>query len=313
MVKVSICIPTYNNAQEVKHLLDSVYVQDYKDIEINVSDDSTNTEIEELVKYYQEQFAGEQIEFHYIHNQKPLGHVFNWNAAIEMAAGEYIKIMFSDDWFTDTHSLSSFVRMLEENPAADIAFSGSRQVFLADVNSKKMKRQTDASECKSYDRCASEDFLTRLRENYRYLFLGNQIGAPSAVIYRRTQVIALFDEDSNWASDMFLYFDILSRNPNFVSTKEPLVSIGVHEHQYTESFANKDLRIYNDYRHLYKKYQLQDLRECRKYFLKKFVVKYHMTMREAVRLGNSRGAYIAAHLMEFWESLNCFIRSRVKH
>lgn len=312
MVKVSICIPTYNNVQEVKHLLDSVYEQSYKNIEVNVSDDSTNSEIEELAKVYQKRFEEEHIAFHYVHNHKPLGHIFNWNAAIEMATGEYIKIMFSDDWFTETSSLSEFVRMLEENPTADIAFSGSRQVFLADEKMDKLKQQINASEKKNYDRWASEEFLTKLRKDYRHLFLGNQIGAPSAVIYRRKQVAALFDEESNWASDIFLYFDILRENPSFVSTKAPLISIGVHEHQYTESFTDKDMRIYNDYRYLYTKYGLHESKDCKTFFLKKFIVKYRMGMQEAVRLEIGRAAYVVACITEFTDTLKCFISSRIK-
>ena len=111
MPKVSICIPSYNNADEVKHLLESIYEQEYRDFEVNISDDSTNDEIAEVVQRFQERYGKEQI--HYIHNEKGLGHIFNWNAAIKMATGEYIKIMFSDDWFTDSKSLGAFVAMLD--------------------------------------------------------------------------------------------------------------------------------------------------------------------------------------------------------
>ena len=49
-VKVSICIPCYNNADEVKRLLESIYSQDYTDFEVNLSDDSTNDATEALVQ-----------------------------------------------------------------------------------------------------------------------------------------------------------------------------------------------------------------------------------------------------------------------
>ena len=48
--KVSICIPCYNNADEVERLLKSVYCQNYTDFEVNLSDDSTNGETENLVR-----------------------------------------------------------------------------------------------------------------------------------------------------------------------------------------------------------------------------------------------------------------------
>jgi len=53
MPKVSICIPTYNNADEVEHLLQTIYEQDYTDYEINISDDSDNNETADIVSKYQ--------------------------------------------------------------------------------------------------------------------------------------------------------------------------------------------------------------------------------------------------------------------
>ena len=46
MPKVSVCIPTYNNLELFKKCLNSVLVQEFKDYEIIVSDDSNNDEIE---------------------------------------------------------------------------------------------------------------------------------------------------------------------------------------------------------------------------------------------------------------------------
>lgn len=309
MPKVSICIPTYNNADEVKHLLESIYEQDYTDFEVNISDDSTNEEIAVVVKAYQEQYGKEQIRYN--HNEKGLGHIFNWNAAIKMAAGEYIKIMFSDDWFTDSKSLGEFVRMLDENQDALLAFSGSRQVMLDGQSIEDVKHVTQEHAKGSYDRHASEEFITGLRQDYRNLFCGNQIGAPSACIYRRGSSLVLFDEKSNWASDMFLYFDLLERAPEFVYTKAPLISIGVHANQYTESFSEKDMRIYNDYRYMYTKYHLQESKACRACFTEQFLIKYHKGLQEAKALGINSGMYWKKWFHEQVETVICFVKHRL--
>lgn len=303
-IKVSICVPTYNNADEVDRLLASIAQQDFKAYEVNVSDDSTDDRIEKLV-------AQKYPTVNYVHNQKPYGHIFNWNEAIKLAKGEYIKIMFSDDWFTDSHSLGAFVSLLDDNPEAMLAFSGSRQVMLDDQDSSAVNHVTQEHRQSAYDRCASDEFIDALGKDYRHLFLGNQIGAPSAVIYRRGDRPALFDEQSNWASDLFLYFDLLGQSPRFACTKQPLVSIGVHEHQYTESFSEKDLRIYNDYRYMYTKYHLQESQECREYFTEQFIVKYHQGLSEAKALGIGAGLYIKKYLAEFIESIRCFVGSRL--
>lgn len=292
--KVSICAPAYNNAPEVERLLQSVYAQTYTDFEVNISDDSTDGAVEQVVLAFQKQHTN----IRYIHNETPYGHIFNWNAAIKMARGAYIKIMFSDDWFTDEKSLGAYVALLDKSPDAYLAFAGSRQVSLD-------------NEMKYYDRHATPQYIGRLRKDYRQLFLGNEIGAPSAVMYRRGESLTLFDEKSNWASDMYLYFDLLRKSPKFVFTTKPLTSIGVHEHQYTESFSEKDLRIYNDYRYMYEKYGLRESRACREYFTKQFLVKYGKGIGEARKLGIEPSMYLKACAHEFGGSVRCFVRARL--
>lgn len=304
---VSICIPCYNNAVEVERLLNSIVEQSYKDYEVNISDDSTNDETEKMMDKFRNQIE----KLNYRHNEKPFGHIFNWNEAIKMATGEYIKIMFSDDWFTDKKSLASYVKLLDENPRAMLAFSGSRQVMLDYEHSDSLVHLEDENRKQSYDRCADDEFIHNLREDYRYLYLGNQIGAPSAVIYRRGEEVTLFDEKSNWASDMYLYFDLLIKSREFAYTKEPLVSIGVHEHQYTEMFAERDMRVYNDYRQLYTKYELRNSKNCRDFFLRNYVLKYKTGIKEAKNLSISSSEYLWALLREWKDTICCFIKNRI--
>nr|MCR4832765.1 glycosyltransferase [Butyrivibrio sp.] len=47
-VKVSICVPTYNNPEDVSRLLQSIARQTYKDYEVCISDDSTDDKIEKI-------------------------------------------------------------------------------------------------------------------------------------------------------------------------------------------------------------------------------------------------------------------------
>lgn len=293
MPKVSICVPAYNNADELDRLLKSIYTQNYTDFEINISDDSDNSDIEQLLKKYP--------NVNYKHNKEPLGHIYNWNSAIKMSSeeSEYIKIMFSDDWFTNNNSLGEFVHMLDSNRECSLAFCGSKQVMLDE-------------EGVFYTRCAEDSFINSLRVDYMHLFLGNQIGAPSAVIYRRGNKLSLFDEKSNWASDMYLYFDILKNNPKFTFTREPLVSIGVHNNQYTQSFSKNDPRIYDDYKQMYEKYGLRESKACREYFTEKFIIKYNKGLDEAKAMGIETSIYHKKYLQELQAAVKCFVASRIK-
>ena len=359
--KVSICIPCYQQAMDVRRLLDSILQQDYTDFEVILTDDSGDDEVERVAADYRDRIVaktGEETSFFYQRNPVRLGHVRNWNAALQKAEGEYIKIMFSDDWFTFPTSLSTFVRMLKEHPDAVLSFSGSRQSILAGEDSQKnLKHLNRKSEGKSWDRAADEAFLTALRKDFRILFQSDQIGAPSAVLYRRGDAVQLFDEESGFASDVFLYMELLSKAekerergrrapsgktipeaapetaPRTFMTKagdratgadeaqirdlglcvcsgEPLTTIGIHEHQYTESFGEKDERIYKDYRLLFQKYELRKSREYSRYFADKYLAKYHKPYAEAKELGIPFSVFVTAHLREILATVQSFIKAR---
>ena len=377
--KVSICIPCYQQAMDVRRLLDSILQQDYIDFEVILTDDSRDDEVEQVAADYRNRIVektGEETSFFYQRNPVRLGHVKNWNAALIKAGGEYIKIMFSDDWFTFPTSLSRFVRMLDEHPDAVLAFSGSRQsILVGEDTQKNLKHLNRKKEGKSWDREADEAFLTALRKDFRILFQSDQIGAPSAVLYRRGDAVQLFDEESGFASDVFLYMELLSKAekerergrrapgtsvktaleaaveiapeaapettpeaasetaPRISTTKagdratgadeteirdlglcvctgEPLTTIGIHEHQYTESFGTKDERIYKDYRLLFQKYELQKSREYGKYFADEYLAKYHKPYAEAKRLGIPLSVFLTACLRELLATAQSFIRAR---
>lgn len=367
--KVSICIPCYQQAMDVRRLLDSILQQDYTDFEVILTDDSGDDEVERVAADYRDRIVaktGEETSFFYQRNPVRLGHVRNWNAALQKAGGEYIKIMFSDDWFTFPTSLSTFVRMLKEHPDAVLSFSGSRQSILVGEDSQKnLKHLNRKSEGKSWDRAADEAFLTALRKDFRILFQSDQIGAPSAVLYRRGDAVQLFDEESGFASDVFLYMELLSKaekkrerggrahlgktTPEAASetapeaapetaprtsmtkagdratgadeaeirdlglcvcTGEPLTTIGIHEHQYTESFGEKDDRIYKDYRLLFQKYELRKSREYSRYFADVYLAKYHKPYAEAKELGIPFSVFVTAHLREILATVQSFIKAR---
>ena len=194
MPKVSICVPTYENPVEVKRLVDSVREQTFQDYEIIITDDSKDNRIENYIFALQTEKDSVAAKIRYYHNEKPLGHIYNWNEAISHAKGELIKIMFSDDWFTYPDSLEKMVIMLQKHPEAGMAFCGSMQV----------------SEKSSYSRKPEAGYVEKLQQDYRYVFISNQIGAPSDILYRR-DLDVMFDENSNWASDVFLYIEILMR------------------------------------------------------------------------------------------------------
>lgn len=248
-VKVSICIPAYENAAGVRRLLESIADQSLTDYEIIVTDDSASGDVETLVQEYaaslQETAGDHRIQ--YYRNTPRKGAAGNWNEAIAHASGEYVKIMHHDDWFSGSDSLRRFVDIMDAHPDADLAFCGTYQV--SPDGSRKARH------------IARED-MNRIRNDYRNLYLGNTIGAPSAVIVRRSMVeregIA-YDPALSWLVDEDYYLQILQRNPVLAYTEDPLISIGLSEMQLTNKLNHDAALLRREYSYIYRKFGLQDI------------------------------------------------------
>lgn len=246
MPKVSICVPAYGNPEGIRRLLDSVAAQSYQDYEVVLTDDSADESVRRAV-----QEAG-LCRLRYQKNEIRLGASGNWNEAVRLAEGDYIKMMHHDDWFTDGDSLGRFVRMLDENPEATLAFSGTWQVTLPERDLAAQEPEEGAAAGKGAQRAglgdpkAAKDSIrpqrfargispeqeSLIRQDWRNLFLGNYIGAPSATIYRRNP--QAYETRLTWVMDMEYYMRLLAKQPRFACTIDPLVCIGVSGGQLTE-------------------------------------------------------------------------------
>lgn len=240
MPKVSICIPTYNNLEALKRCLDSVLMQTYTDYEVVITDDSSN---EEIKNFLNENRNLENI--FYFKNPKALGSPENWNEAVRKSKGEYIKILHHDDWFTYKNSLEIFVSLLDESPDCNLAFVASKNY---DVDKKTIINYNNPS----------LEQINKVRNFPATLLNGNIIGAPSAVIFRKADLL-LFDAKTIWFVDIDFYVQILIKNNNLKYDATDAISIGISTSQITKS-VEKDKKI-NIFEHFYflNKWNIQNI------------------------------------------------------
>ena len=120
MPRVSVIIPTYNRKDYVQEAIDSVLAQTFTDYEIIVVDDgSTDGTGEVLQAKY-----GDRIRYVWQENQ---GESVARNRGIEMAQGEYIALLDSDDlWLPE--KLEKQVAYLEAHPDVGMVFSQAWQI-----------------------------------------------------------------------------------------------------------------------------------------------------------------------------------------
>ncbi len=110
---LSICIPSYNRPNQLLKLLNSIYVEDYREIEIIICEDNSprRNDIISAVNSFNEKT---KITCKLYLNVINLGYDENLKELIKKANGEYIMYMGDDDVFQEG-SLVKYVKFLKKN------------------------------------------------------------------------------------------------------------------------------------------------------------------------------------------------------
>lgn len=116
-MKVSIIIPVYNVAPYIKRCLDSVVAQTFQDIECILVDDCGTDNSREIAQQYIDNYQG-QIEFIYIHHEKNQGLSGARNTGIQIATGEWLYFLDSDDAITPI-CISTLLALKDKYPDVD--------------------------------------------------------------------------------------------------------------------------------------------------------------------------------------------------
>lgn len=109
-MKVSIITVTYNSAQTLAMTIDSVLRQTYQDIEYIVKDGGSTDKTIDIIKKYEPMFHGRMKWM----SAKDKGIYDGMNKGIEMATGNIVGILNSDDFFTDNHVIEKIADAFNE-------------------------------------------------------------------------------------------------------------------------------------------------------------------------------------------------------
>lgn len=119
--RISVCIPTFNNALLVQEAIRSALDQDYPNLEVivvdNASTDNTLTNLETLKQTHP---RGEALHYHA--NPTNIGMTGNFRRVLELATGKYVTFVSSDDLLYPG-ALTALVGALEAHPEATFAFT----------------------------------------------------------------------------------------------------------------------------------------------------------------------------------------------
>ncbi|HEU4859277.1 MAG TPA: glycosyltransferase [Chitinophagaceae bacterium] len=218
---VSICIPAYENPAFLKQLLDSILIQNYPEIEIIISDDSTGEDIKNALPSYVT-----KLNIRYFKNTPALKTPANWNHALDKASGDLLMLIHHDDWLNDQDVISKYVRVFDENPDIDFAFCRSMAFSENDAAGLNARHQK---------------ILNNLATHPDGLLLGNVIGPPSNVMLRKN-VSLRYAMPFIWLVDVEYYIRLLKKGYKYYFINEPLISVGLHDQQ-TTAFVQQNKKI----------------------------------------------------------------------
>ncbi len=219
---ISICIPAYKRVDSLQRLLDSITKQTFIDFEVVITDDSPDDSVQKLADTFKVKFS-----LKYFKNSTTLGTPANWNASINKASGEWIKIMHDDDWFANENSLAVFAARIHDD--GKFIFCNYRSI---DEENKVSKKSV-----------ISNSWKTRITEEPYTLYAKNMIGPPSVTLIHKS-IMEKFDTDLKWLVDVDFYISVLSKEKKIIHINKPLISIGLSETQVTNAcFLNPMIEL----------------------------------------------------------------------
>ncbi len=230
---VSIGLPTYNRAALLRHSLDSLLAQTYKDFELIISDDGSTDNTQQLC----EEYSAYDKRVRYIRHPKNIGHVINFEYVVRQARGEYF-MWGGDDDLWDKRFIEKLVAALEANPRASLAVSSYQRVYSDGeiCNTTILEKENDLNNLTQGEICRK---VFSSRYSVKHFMYG---------IYRKNFLDSLFvrpkPDGINWDR---VFSGEVALSSRVVSVPELLLFVGQHRMPLKKRYKNQDLgRAYKE-------------------------------------------------------------------
>lgn len=197
MVKCTVAIPVYNRVNMVGRAIDSALRQDGVDLEILVVDNCSIDGTWEAIQ----QFSDSRVRL--VRNESNIGLFGNFNRCLELAQGDYLRFLCSDDELV-TGCLSSEIAFMDANPS--VAMLNTRGELIAPSGkARRIKLGLFAPGVYS-GRQATRCFFHLIS---RYAF--NPFNYPSGMLFRRERALAAggFDPEAKMTGDIDYFLRVL--------------------------------------------------------------------------------------------------------
>ena len=227
---VSVIMPAYNGEKYIEKAIESVLAQTYSNWELIVVDDGSTDDTASIIKCYKDP----RIIYVYQENR---GQAAALNHGLNVAHGDYITTLDTDDWFT-VNSIGDRVNFLDDEQKYGVVYGNG---IYCDIDGKRLMR-------------FSENRIGNVSEDvYDILISTPFFGTGGNVMVRRDvfqNYQIRYDESIIWCQDYDLYIRI-AEHVAFGVIDTDTIWYRLHEANMTMSLP-KDRRLQSFIRMKYK-------------------------------------------------------------
>lgn len=196
---ISICIPTFNGASTIHETVSSVLAQTFTDFELVICDDASSDSTIEILS----QFSDPRLKVHRF--EKAPSAADNWNRAMHLCVGQYIKIMGQDDLlYANCLEIEMLAMKVHEVSSPSFVYS-SRDIILP--SGRGLKR-SNLFNLRGSSSSNTQKLVKKTIRSGR-----NPIGEPVAVIMRRDFFERTNGFQGSYVIDLEMWFQLLEFGP----------------------------------------------------------------------------------------------------
>ena len=220
---VSIIMPAYNAAKTIRDSIESIQAQTFKDWELIVIDDGSKDETANIL---QEMTAADN-RIHFLQNERNSGASYTRNRAVELAIGEWIAFLDSDDlWMPE--KLEKQLALAKSYPDMVVCYTASSFI-------------DDDSKPYSYVMPAIE------RLTYRQLLCKNLMSCSSVMI-RASVMKEIKMPNDKMHEDYYVWLKVVKEYGEAYGINEPLLIYRLCSNSKSSNRFKSAKMLYNSYR-----------------------------------------------------------------